>query len=91
MTTARLVVNAQNAASKQLLKAIGTTLDGLAQIRRLKAEQDMMMFGDDGTQAAAEYGLPNAAAGAAVCNIVATALTAFDVAAVQALAKLDQG
>lgn len=91
MATARLVVDANRAASKQALKAISAVLDGLSQLRRLKAEQDMMMFGDDGTQAAAEYGLATAAAGAAICNIVGTALAAMDVAQVQALSKLDQG
>lgn len=91
MATARLVVDANKAASKQALKAISTVLDGLSQLRRLKAEQDMMMNGDDGTQAALEYGLPNAVAGSAICNIVGTALTAIDVAQVQALSKLDQG
>lgn len=91
MATARLVLTANNGATKQALKAISTVLDGLAQLRRLKAEQDMMMNGDAGGQAALEYGLPDAPSGAAVCNIVGTALAAMDVAQVQALAKLDQG
>lgn len=91
MATARLVLTANNGPTKQALKAISTVLDGLAQLRRLKAEQDMMMNGDDGTQAAAEYGLGSAAQGAAVCNIVGTALTRIDHADVLALAKIDQG
>lgn len=91
MATARLVVDANKAASKQLLRAAGDVLDALGNLRRVKAEQDMMMNGDDGTQAALEYGLPNAVAGAAICNIVGTALAAIDVAQVQALSKIDQG
>lgn len=91
MPTARLVVDANKAASKQLLKAAGKVLDALGELRRLKAEQDMMMNGDDGTQAALEYGLSNAAAGAAVCNIVGTALAAMDVSQVLSISKLDQG
>lgn len=89
--TARIVVDASKASSKLLLQAVTSVMDALAQLRRVKAAQDMMMNGDDGTQAKTEYGLADATAGSNVCNLVGTALAAFDVAQVQALSKIDQG
>lgn len=93
MATARFVATANNSVTKQLLDAVATVNLGVAKLARVKAEQDMMVNGEavTGTQAALEYGLPDAASGAAVCNIVGTALTALQAASVQALSKIDQG
>jgi hypothetical protein len=92
MSSPRIVVDATKPASKLMLQAVSTFNDALAQLRRVKAQQDMMMNGDAaGVQAAAEYGLGLAADGATVCNLVGTALAAIDVAQTAALSKLDQG
>lgn len=96
MATARLVLTANNGPTKQALRAVATILDGLSQLRRVKAEQDMMLNGEAGpaagTQAATEYGLAGGAAdGLAVCTVMNNALAAVDVAAVRELARLDQG
>lgn len=94
MATARLVLTANNGPTKQALRAVATILEGLSQLRRVKAEQDMMLNGEaaPGAQAATEYGLAGGAAdGLAVCTVMNNALAAVDVAAVRELARLDQG
>lgn len=93
--TARLVVNPNLAVSKQLLAAVRKQLEALADLRRVVAEQDMMVNGEVapgvGAQAASEYGLGTAQAGQDVWTLCSQALAAIDVPAVHALAKLDQG
>lgn len=95
MATARRVLNPNLAASKQALTAGAKVLDALGELRRVVAEQNMMLNGESapnvGAQAALEYGMGTAAEGLDVCTIYANALTAFDVPAVRELARIDQG
>lgn len=92
--TTRIIYSQGGQTGKMLAQALNTTLEGLAELRRIKALLDKAQSGTpaDWLAVATELGGGLTATQAQEAwTIVANALTAIDVPAVAELARLDQG